>query len=349
MKEKIALISVLANIFLASGKILAGIFSGSVAILAEGLHSFMDIFSSAISYVGIKVSQKPESKKSPYGYHKVEVLAGAIITIILLVTGIGIILEGYNSFLNPEKIQINYWILGIMLFSVIVNEVLARLKIHFGKKENSIALLSDGIHSRVDVYASLAIFVGLLISPYWIFIDSILAILVGLYIIKESFSLGKEAIDSLLDTSAGEKIEKEIEDIVKFEKVEMGSLKTERKGAVIAANLEIKLSKDLTVEEATKISDKLRKELMRKISNLRYVAIQIVSHEAETMFYKPSLGRAFGWQRKGRFKDKIEAAEGEGPGGYCVCPKCGYQALHQKGIPCPTIKCPKCKISLIRK
>jgi len=207
MKEKIAVISILTNIVLAGGKVTIGIFSNSAAVLAEGIHSFMDIFSSTIGYIGIKISKKPEDQKHPYGHYKFEVLAGFFITLILFGTGAGIIYEAYQKFLNPSLIEMPVLAFGVMIFSVLINEIMARLKIHFGKKENSMALLSDGFHSRVDVFTSLAVFAGLFLTKYWIYTDSILAVLVGLYIIKESFSLGKEAVDSLLDVSAGPEIE----------------------------------------------------------------------------------------------------------------------------------------------
>jgi len=349
MKEKIALISVLANFVLAGGKIAVGFFSNSAAILAEGLHSFMDIFSSAVGYIGIKISRKPEDIEHPYGHYKFEVLAGTIITVILLATGLWIMWKAYKNFLNPEKIEIGYLALGIMIFSAAVNEVMARLKIHFGKKENSIALLSDGLHSKVDVFASLAVFVGLILTKYWMFIDSVLAFLIGLYIIKESFSLGKTAIDSLLDVSAGEEIEGKIKTIAKMQNIEMTSLKTQKKGSVVTASLEIKLPNNLNIEEATKISNNLREKLIEAIESLRYVAIQITSHEVETGFYKPALGRGFGWQRTGRFKGEIETAKGGGPGGYCACLKCGYKIPHQAGTPCSTLQCPKCEAPLERR
>jgi len=348
MKEKIALVSILANIFLAGGKITVGFISRSAAILAEGIHSLMDIFSSTIGYIGIKISKKPEDQRHPYGHYKFEVLAGFFITLILFGTGAGIIYEAYQKFLNPSLIKIPVLAFGIMVFSALVNEIMARLKIHFGKKENSMALLSDGFHSRVDVYVSLAVFIGLFLSKYWVSVDPLLALFIGLYIIKESFSLGKEAVDSLLDVSAGPEIENKIKSIAKEENIEINSLKTQKKGSVITANLEITLPSSLKVEEATKISESLREKLMKEIENLSYVAIQIKSHEVETGFYRPAFGRAFGWQRRGRFKKQIKEAAGRGPGGYCVCPKCGYKILHQRGIPCSTLKCPNCKINLQR-
>ena len=349
MKEKIAATSILANVLLAGGKIAVGIFSGSAAILAEGIHSFMDILSSAVGYIGIKISQKPEDRKHPYGHYKFEVLAGVLITLILLATGIGIVYDAYRNILLPGRIEISYLAFGVMIFSAALNEIMSRVKINFGKKENSISLLSDGVHSRVDVYTSLAVFVGLFLTRYWIYADSVLAILIGLYIIKESFSLGKEAVDSLLDVSAGEEIENQIKSIARAQNIEVEALKTQKKGSAVTANMEIKLSSDLKVKEATKISDNLRAKLLEKISGLQYIAIQIKSHEVQTGFYKPSFGRGFGWQRRGRFKEKIEGAVGQGPGGYCVCEKCNYKIPHGRGVPCSTLKCPKCGGSLERR
>lgn len=349
MKEKIAAVSILANVFLATGKIFIGVISKSSAILAEGIHSFMDILSSAIGYIGIRLSQRPEDQKHPYGHYKFEVLAGFLITLILFGTGAGIIYEAYQNFLDPSLIKIPFLAFGVMAFSALLNELMARLKIHFGKKENSMALLSDGFHSRVDVFTSLSVFLGLFLAKYWIYIDSILAFLIGIYIIKESFSLGKEAIDSLLDISAGKEIEEKIKTIAKSQNIEIGSLKTQKKGSVVTANLEIKLPNNLKIEEATKISHTLREKLMKAIENLQYVAIQIASHEVSTGFYQPKIGRGFGWQKQGKFIKEFKEAEGQGPGGWCVCPRCGYKVEHQRGIPCVSIQCPKCKINLERK
>jgi len=349
MKEKIAIISVLSNIVLAGGKITIGVFSNSIAILASGVDSLVDIFSSIISYIGIKISAKPEDKEHPYGHYKFEVLSGFIITIIIAITGIGIIYNAYQNFLIPKEIKISYLAFGIMAFSVVVNEVMARLKIYYGKKESSVSLLSDGIHSRIDVYTSLAVLVGLFLTRYWVYTDIFLAVLIGLYIIKESFSIGKESIGSLLDVSAGKDIEEKIRAIAKTKDIEISSLKTQKKGSVITANLEIKLPSDLKVEEASKISNDLREKLIQKVEKLRYIAIQITSHEVETGFYKPEFGKSFGWQRQGKFKGEISKAEGRGPGGYCACPGCGYKIEHKGGVPCSSLQCPKCKINLERK
>lgn len=349
MKEKVAILSIIANMSLAGGKIAVGVFSNSSAILAAGIDSFIDIFSSAISYIGIKISGKPADKEHPYGYYKFEVLGGVIITIIILATGIVIIYNAFKNFLEPQKIEIGYLAFGIMIFAGIVNEIMARLKTYYGKKENSISLLSDGVHSRIDVYTSLIILGGLFLTPHWVYADSLLAILMGLYIIKEAFVIGKEAAGSLLDVSAGKEIENTITAVAKNENIEIDSLKTQKKGSVITAHLEINLPSNLKVEEATKISNRLREKLINSIESLQYVVIQITSHEIQSSFYKPSFGRSLSWQRKGKFKETIEKASGRGPDGKCVCLKCGYSIPHKRGVPCSILECPKCNLNLERK
>ena len=355
MKEKIATISIFNNLFLAIGKILIGLLVKSVSIFAEGIHSSVDVLSSIISLVGIKIAKKPVDKNHPYGHYKFEVLSGLIITIILFLTGIKVLYEAYKGFLSPSVIKLNYLALGIMAVSAIANAIMSRLKMHYGKKENSISLISDGIHDRVDVWASVAVFIGLILSRYWIYTDSFLALLIGLYIMKESFELGKEATNSLLDVSAGEEIENKIRSIAVKQEIEISDLKTQKKGSAITANLKIKLPNETSVEEATKISNNLRSELIDKIEFLEYVAIQIENRDISNSYFNPqekflgmSLSRGFGWQRRGRFKNSIPQAQGKGPEGYCKCPQCGYKVKHKRGTPCFKLKCPNCNINLER-
>ncbi len=351
-KETIAWISLIATFFLALLKILAGIIVKSASVLAEGLHSGMDVISSGITILGIRVAKKPVDEKHPYGHYKFEVLSGLIITIILFFTGVGIVYDALKRFMGVSELESTYVGLIVMGVSTVVNWALSKAKISIGKKEGSISLITDGVHSRVDVYVSFAVFFGLLLNPFWGYADALFALLVGLFIIKESFSLGKEATDSLLDVSAGEEIEDKIKEIVKKKKIELADLKTQTKGSIYTANLKLKLPAKISVGEATKISNNLRKKLMEEIDKLKYVAIQVEGHDIEENYYQPEeifgFGKGFGWQRKGRFMEKFEKARGEGPGGYCVCPKCKYRVKHKRGVPCSTIKCPKCGASMVR-
>jgi divalent metal cation (Fe/Co/Zn/Cd) transporter len=227
---------------------------------------------------------------------------------------------------------------------------MARVKIHYGKKENAVALISDGIHSRVDVWSSVAVFVGLLIYPYWNNIDALLALLVGLYVIKESMSMGKEMTDSLLDVTAGEEIEQEIKKIIEDEGIKLESLKTQKRGLLASANVKIVLPKNLKLEDATKITTSLKERLLKEVQALEYVVIQIESEgEIHSENYYNPKDQVFHFGIKNKFHWSTQTKKGgEGPGGFCVCPSCGYKSEHKKGVPCSTLKCPNCKTELVR-
>jgi len=341
MKEKISIISIIVNFLLAIAKIAIGVISKSSAVIAEGLHSGMDIVSSSISYIGIKVAKKPVDKEHPYGHYKSEVIAGLIITIILFLTGLWIIYDAAISFFTVKELAITSLTLIVMAGSAVANEVMARLKIHYGKKSESMALMADGQHSRVDVFVSAGVFIGLFLVNYWAHIDSLIALAIGVYILIESISLGKRTTDSLLDVKASDEIENKIRNIVKAEGITLSSFKTRKLGPIISAELKVGIDPKLKVEEASAITKKLEQRLSSEIPNLKYVTIQIETHEIKEEFFRGVFGKRFGW--RGRMGGRAL-----GPGGECVCPKCGTRLPHKRGVPCMSIKCSKCGSPMTR-
>jgi cation diffusion facilitator family transporter len=342
MERRTAALGLAVNAVLAVGKILAGLASRSTAVLAEGLHSGMDVLSSGISLIGITVSRKPEDAGHPYGHFKAEVLAGLFITIILFLTGGWIIYDAAAHLGSPRAPVVGLVSLGAMAVSALANEIMARVKIRAGRKADSLSLLSDGVHSRLDVFTSLAVVGGLFLTKWFVHADAVMAILIGLYILRESFVLGRKATDSLIDASAGEEIDGRIRDIVSARRISLSALRTQKRGPAITANLEIELAAGLTVDEATRTADSLKEDLMKEIVNLRYVAVQIRSRAISTSSFQPGpgLGRRLGWP----------AGRGaSGPGESCVCTACGAETPHERGVPCSSARCPRCGGPLTRK
>ncbi len=341
-KDIIAFLAIFANLFLAIGKVIVGIISKSASILADGINSATDVISSTISLIGIKWAEKPADERHPYGHAKAEVIAGFLITIIIFLSGGWIIIDAIKSFFLESTLQVNYLAFIIMGISAFVNAIMSQLKIHYGKKHNSVSLISDGLHSRIDLLVSLGIFISLFFIRYYPKIDSIIALLVGIYILIESFKLGSETTLSLMGAKADEETENKIKEILKKERIELVNLKTQSLGSKAFAEITIKLPAKLKVEEAETLTKKIEKKLISKIENLAYTTIQIKSHNTGLGYYKPSIGKGFGWKRHGKFKKEIPEAKGKGPEGYCTCPKCNYKIKHKRGKPCSTIKCPKC-------
>ena len=318
MKERIAVISVVSNLAIAISKLIIGILSKSTSVVADGIHSITDSISSVIALIGIKAAKKPPDREHPYGHYKFEVLSGLFIAVILFLTGLSIMYESYKSFLKPHNIKFQNLSMVIMGASAILNEVMSRLKIHFGKKENSVSLILDGVHSKVDVYTSIAVFVGIILDRYWIYADASLAMLIGIYILKESITLGKETTDSLLDSSAGEEVENKIKTIISEENVRIIDIKTQKRGPVISANIKVSLPKNISLKRVSRITDLIKDKLNKNIENLEYISIQVQGEESN--------------------HKKI-----------CYCPSCGFEMEHKPSIPCSSLKCPNCNTTLKRK
>lgn len=277
-QEKISLISTLVNLLLTGAKLIIGLLINSVALIADAIHSGMDIFSSLVTFLGIKAAKKPVDEKHPYGYYRTESLAGLVVAILLGLSGVWIIYEGANRFLEMEPVVFSLWAIGLMAATIIINEVMARLKFHYGRKHESLSLVADAEHSRADVISSIGVLVGLVAVRYFIYADAIIALLIGLYILKETLGIGREITDSLLDV-ANPELEKKIKDMVISQGIILSDLKTRKIGGTNFAELKIKLDPRIKLDRASELAKSLENQLLDKLSQLKYVVISIESHE----------------------------------------------------------------------
>jgi len=313
MKEKISIYGLLTNLVLTGLKIFAGIISGSVALIAEAIHSGLDIFSSFVAYLGIKFAKKPADEKHPYGYHQSETIAGFLVTLILIVSAFWIIYEGISQ-LSGEHGEV-FSILGLVVIgiSAILNEIMARLKFYWGNKENSLSLITDAEHSHADVWASVGVFVGLFLTKYWPIADGILAIFIGLYILYECIDLTKETVGGLLDIRDGDTEEK-IKNLFKKLDTEITDIKSRKIGGYGSAEVKIILPKNYSLEQAQETINNLEKQAQEKIENLKHIVINFEA-EGEEYIKQTSFGtfgRRFGQgvQKKGlAFEQKKQDIE----------------------------------------
>jgi len=288
--EKVSIISTIVNFVLAVFKLIAGLIVGSVALIADAIHSGLDVFSSLVTFLGIKTAKKPVDEKHPYGFYRAETLAGLIVALLLALSAVWIIYEGISRFLKLEPVIFTFWAIGLMVVSMVVNEGMARLKFYYGRKYESLSLVADAEHSRADVISSLGVLVGLILIRYFIYADAIIAILIGLYIVWQSFGIGKEITDSLLDVS-NKNVEERIRKICAAHKIGIPGLKTRKIGAANFAEIKIELDPKLRVAEVSKITKTLEDRLLRNIPELKYIVISIEPHKMRRSTIVPDFGK----------------------------------------------------------
>jgi cation diffusion facilitator family transporter len=270
-KVSIARLSIISNILLIIMKLAAGIISGSVSIISEAIHSSMDLIASVIAFFSVKVSDNPPDSKHPYGHGKVENISGVIESILIFIAAIWIIFEALKK-LTGEKIELDSIGLGsiVMLVSAIANTFVSRKLYKVANETHSVALEADALHLKTDVYTSLGVAagLGLIILTGITWLDPVIAILVALFIIRESYFLLRRAFTPLLDTAWGENEIKELKEILNRMDVNYHDLRTRAAGNYRFLDLHIQIPEDVSVGSAHQYCDRIENELTRNYENL---------------------------------------------------------------------------------
>jgi len=312
------IISVFVNLALSVGKFLIGLSIASVSLIAEGIHSLLDVFSSLIAFLGIREAGKGKNEKYPYGRYRFEPLAAFVVVLMLASSAIWILYEAVKGLAEPEIVTFSLTGIFIMAGSVVLNEIMARLKFKVGGQQESLALVADAEHDRADVIASLGVFIGLFLIPYWPLADSIIAILVGLYIIYEAIQLGRETIDALVDV-ANPDLERKITKIAQKLNITISKLKSRKIGSASFAEVEIELSPDLKLDQATRVAKSIEQELLKEIPELKQVIVSAQSHNISRSVIRPGFGLSqIRGRGRGMSKQKLEQIIGFSKKGFRV-------------------------------
>jgi len=276
--EKAAECSIIANFALAIIKTVAGVLSGSIALLADAVHSFSDIFSSLAVYIGLKLSQRKPDEKFPYGYYKFETLSSLIISVIIIISGFEIAMESLNGIITPKTINMPLIAITVAFISAVVSFLLTRLKDNVGREINSPALINDGKHSFVDIFSSFIVFFGILTAyiGYPIF-QGVAGFAVAMLIIYIGIKSGKEALLILLDANLDSKVVEKIRVIaISFEGVKgIHNIKVRRSGPYIFAELHVETDINLSLQKASTISKSLEKRIKNEVNDLDSIITKI--------------------------------------------------------------------------
>lgn len=257
--------------------------------MADGIHSGLDVISSFITYLGIRVAKKPPDSEHPYGHLRYETVAGFVVVFILFLSSIWIVYDGVSALIYGELYRFGWLSVGVALISIVVNEIMARLKFKVGERENSLALIADAKHSRADSLSSLAVLVGLVLSIWLRGADAVAAILIGIYILYETWFLAREVTDNLVDKS-DKAVEGSIRKICEEEEIELVDIRTRRIGPRSFAELKIGLNKSWRVEKVDEVVTNLEKILVERIDRLGFVTVRVVSHDVKGSLIKTTTG-----------------------------------------------------------
>ena len=192
-------ISVLVNSLLFIFKLVIGVMVGAVSVIADAVHTLSDVVSSIVVIWGFKQAEKPADVEHPYGHGRAEYIATLIIAILLCVAGIEFIEASIDRIQNPEQVVAEWWMILILMVTIILKEITARYAEFLSTKIASGTLHADAWHHRIDALSSLLVVGALIAGKYgYPSSDGWAGLGVALFLIYTGFIIAKDAVDDLI-------------------------------------------------------------------------------------------------------------------------------------------------------
>ncbi len=268
--------SVFAAIFLTSMKLVIGLMTGSLGILAEAAHSALDLVAALITLFAVRVSDRPADESHLYGHGKVENLSALAETFLLLLTCAWIIYEAINRlFFEFKEVDPSIWAFITMGISIVVDLTRSRVLARAAKKYNSQALEADALHFSTDIWSSSVVIVGLALVWYgaatgqkalFVRADALSALVVAMIVIYVSIQLGRRTIDGLLDRAPSGLADQIARDVSAVPNVRhVRQLRVRGAGSQTFVDLQVAVPRAVSFEESHEVT-RLVQEAVHKIS-----------------------------------------------------------------------------------
>jgi cation diffusion facilitator family transporter len=273
-KRAAALSSVVAAIGLTSFKIIIGLLTNSLGILAEAAHSALDLVAALMTFFAIRISDKPADREHHFGHGKVENLSALFETVLLLATSAWIINEAIKRlFFKSAQVEASVWSFVVMGTSIVIDYTRSRILYRAAKKYNSQALEADALHFSTDIWSSSVVILGLIGVTIARFVpglhwmseaDAIAASIVALIVIYISGELGYRTIQALLDTAPRGMTEQIISKVEKMKGVnDCHAVRIRPSGARWFVDLHVTMDGNTTLNESHAITEKIEREVQK--------------------------------------------------------------------------------------
>ena len=216
-------VGIISNVVLCTMKILIGIFSSSIAIIADGINNLADASSSLMTLIGFKLASQPEDENHPYGHARIEYLTGLFVSILIIILGVQLLKTSIEKILDPEILEFSYITIITLVIAIVIKLWQSMFNKNIGKRINSVTLIATGADSRNDVIATGVVLISVLVGKFTdLKIDGYMGCLVALFIIWSGIQLVRETSSPLLGEAPDETLVSDIAETVMREPCVLG-------------------------------------------------------------------------------------------------------------------------------
>jgi cation diffusion facilitator family transporter len=272
-KKAVALNSIVAAVAITTLKVAVGITTGSLGILSEAAHSGLDLVAAAITYLSVRVSDKPADADHQYGHGKVESFSAFLETGLLLLTCLWIVYEAIKRlFFHSVDIEPTVSAFLVMGASIIVDFWRSRRLQRIADKYNSQALQADALHFSTDIWSSAVVIAGLtavLVGrtysiPWLLKADPIAALVVACIVVYVSWRLARQTIDVLLDAAPAGVRSRIIEEMHRVDGVlEVDRARIRRAGSRYFVDISVAMSRNVTFQKSEQVANEVAGRVRR--------------------------------------------------------------------------------------
>lgn len=277
---KTTLIGIIASCILAAIKIFSGIVGNSYALIADGIESLTDIFTSSIVLTGLYFASKPADEDHPYGHGKAEPFAGVAVSFGIFIAAMVIVVQSIYEIITPHHAPAPFTLIVLVLV-IITKETLFRFVIKVGTSVNSIAVKSDAWHHRSDAITSAAAFIGISIALLggtgYESADDFAALFASVIIIINAYRIFKPALFELLDTAPPVQVIQKVRRTASKVESVMGIDKcfVRKMGFDYFVDIHVLVDANLPVHKGHEIAHQVKDQLMKEDSNISDVLVHI--------------------------------------------------------------------------
>jgi cation diffusion facilitator family transporter len=253
---------------------IAGV-GGSAGLFADALHNLGDVFTTVALWIAFVLSSRAANQRYTYGYYRSEDLAGIFIVLVIIASAVAGAVESILKLTSGNVPTQIYLSMAAALVGMVGNEVMAQYKISVGKRINSVPLIADGQHSRIDGLTSLAAFVGLLFVRFGLPIaDPIAGIIITLVIATVVYSTSRSVLLRLLDAVDPRVVPSIINSASSVPEVEtVTDVRARWVGHTLHIAMNIEVDANLTLAKAHAIAEEVRHRLFHDIQGVSEVII----------------------------------------------------------------------------
>ena len=264
-QKKATIVSTTVATLLVCVKLIIGVASGSVAVLASAIDSILDTLVSIFNFFAIKKSEENPDAEYHYGKGKIQAIAGVIEGTVITISGIYIIYESIKKFNSASTTTLLLPSIGAIIFSIVVTYLLVKYLLKVARETNNIVIKADALHYQTDLWSNGAVLVALALVYFTGIdeIDALFGLAIGLYIIYSAYEIIEDGIGILLDKSLGGKIVASIGEIISNHK-EITSyhwLKTRTDGSTNFVEFHMVLRPNMLLLEAHRIADEVEDKI----------------------------------------------------------------------------------------